>query len=92
MTASYDGLDVVVTGAATGVGAALVPLLREAGAASITGVDRKPVDGVDTFHEVDLSDPASVEDLVGTLSYLASDDSAFMTGQTLSIDGGYVRL
>lgn len=32
------------------------------------------------------------EDLVGTVSYLASDDSAFMTGQILSIDGGYVRL
>jgi 3-oxoacyl-[acyl-carrier protein] reductase/(S)-1-phenylethanol dehydrogenase len=31
-------------------------------------------------------------DLVGTLSYLVSDDAAFMTGQTLSIDGGYVRL
>jgi NAD(P)-dependent dehydrogenase (short-subunit alcohol dehydrogenase family) len=31
------------------------------------------------------------EDLVGTLSYLVSDDAAFMTGQTLSIDGGYVR-
>lgn len=67
-TTSYEGLDVVVTGAATGVGAALVPLLREAGAASVTGVDRKPVDGVDAFHEVDLSDRSSVDDLVGTLT------------------------
>ena len=28
------------------------------------------------------------EDLVGTLAYLASDDSNFMTGQVLSVDGG----
>ncbi|KRB85359.1 dehydrogenase [Sphingomonas sp. Root710] len=32
------------------------------------------------------------EDLVGALSFLASDDSAFMTGQTLVVDGGYARV
>ncbi len=32
------------------------------------------------------------EDLVGTLSFLASDDAEFITGQTLSVDGGFVRL
>jgi NAD(P)-dependent dehydrogenase (short-subunit alcohol dehydrogenase family) len=31
-------------------------------------------------------------DLVGVLSFLASDDSAFMTGQTLYVDGGMVRV
>ncbi len=30
------------------------------------------------------------EDLVGTVLYLASDDSAFVTGQTLNVDGGAV--
>lgn len=30
------------------------------------------------------------EDLVGTLVFLASDDSAFMTGQTLAVNGGSV--
>lgn len=31
-------------------------------------------------------------DLVGTVSFLASDDSAFFTAQTVSVDGGLVRL
>jgi NAD(P)-dependent dehydrogenase (short-subunit alcohol dehydrogenase family) len=31
------------------------------------------------------------EDLVGTVSFLTSDDAAFMTGQTLNVDGGRVR-
>ncbi len=32
------------------------------------------------------------EDMVGTIAFLASDDAAFMTGQTLVADGGLVRL
>jgi NAD(P)-dependent dehydrogenase (short-subunit alcohol dehydrogenase family) len=32
------------------------------------------------------------EDLVGTVSFLASADSAFMTGQTLVVDGGSAML
>jgi NAD(P)-dependent dehydrogenase (short-subunit alcohol dehydrogenase family) len=30
-------------------------------------------------------------DLVGTLSFLTSEDAAFLTGQTLYVDGGWVR-
>jgi NAD(P)-dependent dehydrogenase (short-subunit alcohol dehydrogenase family) len=32
------------------------------------------------------------EDMVGTIAFLASDDAAFTTGQTLVVDGGLVRL
>jgi NAD(P)-dependent dehydrogenase (short-subunit alcohol dehydrogenase family) len=35
--------------------------------------------------------PEVPEDLVGTVSYLTSDDAAFVTGQTLNVDGGRVR-
>jgi NAD(P)-dependent dehydrogenase (short-subunit alcohol dehydrogenase family) len=35
--------------------------------------------------------PGEPADLVGTLSYLTSDDAAFMTGQTLYVNGGLVR-
>jgi NAD(P)-dependent dehydrogenase (short-subunit alcohol dehydrogenase family) len=31
------------------------------------------------------------EDLVGALSFLTSDDAAFITGQTYYVDGGWVR-
>ena len=31
------------------------------------------------------------EDLVGAISFLASDDAAFITGQTLVVDGGWMR-
>jgi len=31
------------------------------------------------------------EDLVGTLSFLTSDDAAFITAQTIYVDGGWVR-
>ncbi len=31
------------------------------------------------------------DDLVGAMSFLTSDDAAFMTGQTLYVDGGWVR-
>jgi NAD(P)-dependent dehydrogenase (short-subunit alcohol dehydrogenase family) len=35
--------------------------------------------------------PELPEDLVGAVSFLTSDDAAFMTGQTLNVDGGRVR-
>jgi NAD(P)-dependent dehydrogenase (short-subunit alcohol dehydrogenase family) len=35
--------------------------------------------------------PEVPQDLVGTVSYLTSDDAAFITGQTLNVDGGRVR-
>jgi 3-oxoacyl-[acyl-carrier protein] reductase len=38
-----------------------------------------------------LKRKAIPEDLVGTLRFLASDDSAWMTGQTLIVDGGALK-
>jgi NAD(P)-dependent dehydrogenase (short-subunit alcohol dehydrogenase family) len=35
-----------------------------------------------------LGRPEQAADLVGTFVYLASDDSAFVTGQTIVVDGG----
>lgn len=35
--------------------------------------------------------PQVPADLVGTVSFLTSDDAAFLTGQTIYVDGGLVR-
>ncbi|CAN5211070.1 glucose 1-dehydrogenase [soil metagenome] len=64
----YNGKTAVVTGAATGVGAALVQLLRQAGAARIVALDLKDCgDAVDTTIVTDLSDPNSIDNAVATL-------------------------
>ena len=58
----YEGKRVVVTGGATGIGAALVDLLRELGAAHITVLDiKEPAGPVDAFIEVNLADPESID-------------------------------
>jgi len=41
-------------------------------------------------NRIPLGRIAEPEDLVGAMLFLASDDSAFITGQTLHVDGGSV--
>jgi NAD(P)-dependent dehydrogenase (short-subunit alcohol dehydrogenase family) len=65
---SFEGKVVVVTGAATGVGAALVEQLRVAGAARIIGLDIKRCSGpVDQTIPVDLADPLAISEAVNRL-------------------------
>lgn len=58
---------------------------------------------IEHHHHVDFSREGAIrsraiprdeqpEDLVGAVSFLASDDAAFMTGQTLVVDGGSAML
>jgi NAD(P)-dependent dehydrogenase (short-subunit alcohol dehydrogenase family) len=59
---SYAGKRVVVTGAATGVGAALLDLLAEIGGPEVTVLDIKAPSGPHArFLETDLSDRAAVD-------------------------------
>jgi NAD(P)-dependent dehydrogenase (short-subunit alcohol dehydrogenase family) len=63
----YDGRRVVVTGCASGIGAAVVTQLGELGA-QVVGLDvRSPAVDLDDFHQVDLSDPASIDTAVDRL-------------------------
>ena len=64
------------------------------------GVNARPhgVQGLTNAEEVDLVSSAQTikrvsvpQDLVGTLSFLVSDDAAFLTGQILHVDGGLTR-
>lgn len=57
----YDGRRTVVTGCASGIGAALVTQLCELGA-QVVGIDRvDPAASVGQFHPADLTDPASID-------------------------------
>jgi NAD(P)-dependent dehydrogenase (short-subunit alcohol dehydrogenase family) len=63
----YDGRRAVVTGCASGIGAEVARQLGELGA-EVIGLDlRRPAGRVDTFHEVDLADTASIDAVVARL-------------------------
>lgn len=65
---SYAGRRVVVTGCASGIGAALVGQLAELGA-DVVGLDvRPPAFDLNDFHQVDLADPASIDSAVAAIS------------------------
>jgi NAD(P)-dependent dehydrogenase (short-subunit alcohol dehydrogenase family) len=64
----YTGRRVVVTGCASGIGAALVGQLADLGA-EVVGLDvRPPALGLSDFHELDLSDPMSIDAAVASIS------------------------
>jgi NAD(P)-dependent dehydrogenase (short-subunit alcohol dehydrogenase family) len=63
----YEGTHAVVTGCASGMGAATAAILTELGA-TVTGLDvQDRADGVATFHQVDLKDKASVDAAVAAI-------------------------
>jgi NAD(P)-dependent dehydrogenase (short-subunit alcohol dehydrogenase family) len=65
---SYDGRRAVVTGAATGVGAALLDVLADLGAEHVTVLDVKAPSGPhDAFVETDLSEEPAVRDALEAL-------------------------
>ena len=57
----YDGRRAVVTGCSSGIGAEVARQLTELGA-EVVGLDlKRPARNLDAFHEIDLSDPASID-------------------------------
>jgi NAD(P)-dependent dehydrogenase (short-subunit alcohol dehydrogenase family) len=63
----YTGRRVVVTGCASGIGAVLVGQLADLGA-EVVGLDvRPPALGLSDFHELDLSDPMSIDAAVASI-------------------------
>jgi NAD(P)-dependent dehydrogenase (short-subunit alcohol dehydrogenase family) len=64
---NYAGRRVVVTGCASGIGAALAGQLVELGA-DVVGLDlRPPAFELNDFHRVDLSDPDSIDSAVASI-------------------------
>jgi NAD(P)-dependent dehydrogenase (short-subunit alcohol dehydrogenase family) len=65
---NYENKTVVVTGAATGVGAVLLDRLRDAHAERVIALDVKPCNGpIDDFILTDLSDPFAIDDAIHRL-------------------------
>jgi NAD(P)-dependent dehydrogenase (short-subunit alcohol dehydrogenase family) len=63
----YDGKRVVVTGCASGIGEHVARQLTDLGA-EVVGLDvRGPALQLKEFHEVDLSDPASIDQAAATI-------------------------
>jgi NAD(P)-dependent dehydrogenase (short-subunit alcohol dehydrogenase family) len=63
----YQGASVVVTGAASGMGAATAQVLVDLGA-RVTAIDIKPTDvTVDRFAEVDLRDRSAIDNAVASM-------------------------
>ncbi|OBJ47322.1 3-alpha-hydroxysteroid dehydrogenase [Mycobacterium sp. 1423905.2] len=63
----YDGRRALVTGCASGIGAALVRQLTDLGA-EVIGLDKyPPAFGLRQFHEVDLANTASIDDAVSSV-------------------------
>lgn len=66
-TLRYEGTRVVVTGAASGMGAATASILTQLGA-EVHGLDIQEGDGsLEALHHCDLSDPDAINDLVGAI-------------------------
>lgn len=64
----YSGKRIVVTGAYSGIGAALVDLLRQAGADNIIALDIKEPENVDEFIETDMGNPMSIDAAITQIS------------------------
>ena len=63
----YDGRRAVVTGCGSGIGAEVARQLTELGA-EVVGLDlKRPALQLKEFHELDLSDPASIDRAVGAI-------------------------
>ena len=100
----YRGARVLVTGGTSGIGGGIAAAYRDAGAdVTITGTRAGTADydgdlSGYRYLRLQLTDDAAIDalaaavpelDIAGAVLYLTSGAAAFVTGQTLPVDGGY---
>ncbi|MCW2654611.1 MAG: dependent epimerase/dehydratase family protein [Mycobacterium sp.] len=88
MSLPLEGRQILVTGAATGIGAAAVEVLAAAGARIVATYDHTapPEHLQATWLQCDVRDPSAV---AATVQHTV-DTSHFITGQLLAVEGGLV--
>lgn len=75
-----DDKTIIITGVASGIGAATALQAKRAGA-RVIGVDRnEPTVAVDAFHRADLADEAAIDQLIEELRPLRADGLANIAG------------
>ena len=69
MLVNFEGKRNVITGGNSGIGAALVELLRQAGADNITVLDiKQPETSVEVFIKTDMGNPVSIDNAVSAIT------------------------
>ena len=99
MAARLEGKVAVITGAGSGIGAASAELFCREGArviaVDISGKQEDVAKRIGAnclpFH-ADVSKGKDVQAMLAKALFLASDESSFITGSTILIDGGYTSL
>ena len=92
---THAGRVAVVTDAARGIGKAIAITPDPLGFAGHVDI---LVNNAAVFTAKEIANKQAIkrigtaQDVVGTVCFLSSEDSAFMTGQTLATDGGLMRV
>ena len=74
---SYDGKRVLITGCYSGMGEATAKIVAALGAEVVAVDIKRPSFDFQSFHEVDLRDPAAIEQLVGEVAGAGPIDRLF---------------